>query len=131
MTAPVALQTRRDDVSKCLSKSIVTPKAIFDQLSKSDPQITLAQIKHDLRWMTKNSRKWLAGHALHGFVFSTQNTLEQLRDIELELQSMRTTAQDIPEKLAIIHELKDTINMRWVLEGEGPTLMTLTKRDAT
>ena len=80
--------------------------------------------------MTTNSRKWLAGHALHGFVFSTQNTLAQLRDIELDLQVMRIEAKDISEKLAIIHELKDTINMRWVLEGEGPTLMTLTKRDA-
>ncbi len=131
MTKQVVLQKRRDEISKCLAKSIVTPSTIFTQLSKSNPEITLAQIKHDLRWMTKNSQKWLSGHALHGFVFSTQNTLEQLRDIELELQSMRTQAQDIPEKLSIIHELKDTINMRWVLEGEGPTLMTLTKRDAT
>lgn len=124
-TAALTLQ-RRDKVSLCLAKSITTPTGILKQIIKDNPDVTISQVKHDLAWMRKNSKKWLSGHALEGYVFSTQNTLEQLKDIEQELQSIRTQAVGIDEKLAVLRELRDTINMRWVMEGDGPTLMALT-----
>lgn len=86
-------------------------------------KIPLTDVKNDLKWMRTNSRTWLSDHALNGFVFATQNTIEQLLDIEVELQSLRSKESDIELKLKIIKELKDTINMRWVIQGDGPTLM--------
>lgn len=106
---------------------MTTPMQIYKQLSKQKDwqHISVGDVRNDLYWMKKNSRKWLSGHALEGFVFSTQQTLEQLRDIELELQSLRSVTSDVSTKLSIIHELKDTINMRWAMEGDGPALMAL------
>jgi len=127
MTTSTATTKRREAVSRCLQKSLTSPSLIFNQLKNEERwhDIQLSQITNDLYWMRKNSAKWLSGHALSGYVFSTQQTLEQFRDIELELQSMRQKTTVISEKISILHELKDTINMRWVIEGEGQALMAI------
>ena len=112
------VRERREKISMCLAKSITSPKAI-----EKETGIPAMTVSNDLKWMKKNSTKWLSGHALNGYVFETQQTIEQLRDIELELQKMRQDAKDNETKIKIIHELKDVINMRWVIQGDGPTLM--------
>lgn len=112
------IMKRREEIGKCLAKSITTPLAIVKQTN-----IPLSTVRNDLHWMRKNSRKWLSGHALDGYIFNTKNTIEQLQDIELELQALRSNETDVDRKLKIMHELRETINMRWVIEGDGPTLM--------
>ena len=102
-----------------MAKSITTPSAIANQLKDVD----IETIKNDLKWMRKNSRVVLSGNTLEGYIFETHNTIEQLRDIELELQSLRSTEKETETKLKIIHELKEVINMRWVLHGDGLTLL--------
>lgn len=131
MATILKTERRRKEVSKCLAKSLTTPTQIFNNFQQYEnlQDIPLSAIKNDLYWMKKNSRRWLSDHAIDGFIFSTQNTLDQLRDIELELQKLRQETMDVSEKLSIIHELKETINMRWVMEGDGPTLMALSKFD--
>lgn len=110
---------RRERISIVLAKSITTPSAIANQLKDVD----IETIKNDLKWMRKNSRVVLSGNTLEGYIFETHNTIEQLRDIELELQSLRSTEKETETKLKIIHELKEVINMRWVLHGDGLTLL--------
>jgi len=116
-TQTLVLQ-RRHRISELLAKSVTKPQAICKKLD-----LPMATVKNDLKWMRKNSRIWLSGHALNGYVFETQQTIEQLRDIEEELQEMRKNESQPLIKLRIISELKEVINMRWVIEGEGPTLM--------
>lgn len=118
MVTHTEILDRRNKISLCLAKSMNKPSDIARNL-----KIPLDTVRNDLHWMSKNSTKWLSGHALHGYVFETQQTIEQLRDIELELQSMRQDTKDAEIKIKIIHELKDVINVRWVIQGEGPTLM--------
>ena len=122
---------RRNKISTALAKSVTSPKEIADTL-KLDP----VTVRNDLRWMRKESRKWLKGWTLDGYVFATKNTVAQLEDIEKDLQVMRQkysehkdeeTGELTPEKpelkVKILHELKDVINTRWVLQGEGPVRM--------
>jgi len=118
LTSQADVQRRREAISRCLAKSITSPSLIAKQTN-----LELSQVKNDLVWMRKNAKTWLTGHALDGYVFETKNTIDQLKDIEVELQKMRTEAPNTDEKIKIIHELKDTINMRWVIQGDGPTLM--------
>ena len=80
-------------------------------------------VKNDLRWMKRNAHVTLAGHALDGYIFETKNTIDQLKDIEHELQALRSKEQDLDKKLKILHELKEVINMRWVIHGDGLTLL--------
>lgn len=112
---------RRNKVSKLLAKSVIKPADIACNIG-----VEVKAINNDLEWLKKNSSKVLDKYALDNYVFQTINTIEQLRDIELELQSMRqnTTGK---EKIMVIHELKDTINLRWQIEGDGLTNLHMTK----
>ena len=69
----------------------------------------------------------MANHTLDGYVFETKNTIDQLQDIEMELQVLRSNISNLDQKLKIIRELVSVINMRWVIQGDGPTLMNLKK----
>ena len=73
--------------------------------------------------MKKTAKSSLAGHALDGYIFETRNTIDQLKDIEHERQALRSKETDLEKKLKIIHELKELINMRWVIHGDGLTLL--------
>lgn len=118
MSTKVEVKNRREQISLCLAKSMTSPSMIAKQL-----KLDVKTVDNDLRFMRKNARKWLSGHTLDGYVFETQKTIDQLKDIELELQEMRNKEPDVEKKLKIIHELKDVINVRWVIQGDGPTLM--------
>jgi len=109
---------RREQVSICLSKSMTSTKMIAAQIGATVPQVD-----NDLRWMRKSSRKWLSGHTLDGYIFETRKAIDQISDIIMDLQAMRSKENDIDRKLRIMHELADKINMKWVMQGDGPTLM--------
>jgi len=109
---------RRNQVSICLAKSMTTPAQIAKHIDAP-----VSTIKNDLHWMRKNSRKWLSGHTLDGYIWETQKTIDQLSDLIFELQALRSTEKDVDRKLRIMHELADKINMKWVILGDGPTLM--------
>lgn len=111
---------RRNQVSICLAKSMTTPMQIAKHLNAP-----VTTVKNDLRWMRKNSRKWLSGHTLDGYIWETQKTIDQLSDVIFELQALRSNEKDVDRKLRIIHELADKINMKWVILGDGPTLMNI------
>lgn len=118
MTTKTEVISRREKVSLCLSKSMTSAAQISKHLG-----VEYKTIENDLYWMRKNSRKWLSGHTLDGYIFSTKNTIEQMKDMELQLQSMRSLEKDPKILLMIIRQLTEVINMRWVMEGDGPTLM--------
>ena len=118
MATQAEILERRNKVSLCLAKSMNKPSDIARNL-----KVPLDTVRNDLFWMKKNSPKWLSGHALNGYIFETQQTIEQLRDMELELQAMRQDETNREIKIKIIHELKEVVNMRWVIQGDGPTLM--------
>jgi len=111
---------RREQVSLCLSKSMISPTQIAQQIGAP-----VSKVKNDLHWMRTNAKTWLSGHTLDGYVFETKKTIDQLQDIELELQSMRSKTTDPDEKLKIMKQLIDVINTRWVIQGDGPTLMNM------
>jgi hypothetical protein len=134
MTTQYETKLRRDKVSECLSKGLHSPALIVKKLEKDfkippgDHQKFYKRIDNDLRWMRKDSIQWLQGHTLDGYVYETRMAISQLRDIESELQEMREKQKEggeIPDRLKIMAELKDTINLRWVMQGDGPTLMNL------
>jgi hypothetical protein len=114
------VKKRREQISLCLSKSVTSPKGISEQT-----KIEMKTVENDLYWMRKHSSKWLSNHTLDGYVFETQQTIEQLKDIEFELQSLRSKEKNLDKKLKIIGELTQVINMRWVIQGDGPTFMHL------
>ena len=118
MTTKAATVQRRQKISLCLAKSMTSPQMIAKNLKLTEKEVT-----NDLYWMRKNAKVWLSGHTLDGYVFETQKTIEQMKDLELELQEMRNHETNTLTKLKIIHELKDVINTRWVIQGDGPTLM--------
>ncbi len=124
MTDQKAVQKRREQISLCLQKSITTPKQIAKQTG-----LDTGTIANDLFWMQKKMQKWLSGHTLDGYIFETKNTIDQLKDIEMELQKKRQDYVKLDDKifayLLIIKELKNTINMRWQIQGDGPTFMNL------
>lgn len=130
MTATQVIKLRRERISFCLAKSMTSPIQIAIQLNapdkegkKPDVLVEAKTISNDLAWMKKNSIKWLSGWALDGYVFETQNTIQVLKDFEIQLQSIRSKASSTDEIIKIIHELKEVVNMRWVMQGEGPALM--------
>jgi len=120
MTKQSIVQERREKVSLCLAKSMTRVEDIARQIN-ADPK----DIHNDLYWMRKNSRKWLSNHTLDGYIFETRRTIDQLQDIELELQSMRSKTTSIDDKLKIMRQLTEVINLRWVIQGDGPTLMNI------
>jgi len=120
MASAAKTMARREQVSICLAKSMSSPSQIAKQLNEP-----VSKIKNDLHWMKKNSKVWLSGHTLDGYIFETRKTIDQLQDIELELQSLRSTHQNLDDKLKIIKQLAEIINMRWVIQGDGPTLMNM------
>jgi hypothetical protein len=109
---------RREKISLVLAKSITNPTDISKQTG-----LKVDDVKNDLRWMKRNAHVTLAGHALDGYIFETKNTIDQLKDIEHELQALRSKETDLDKKLKILHELKEVINMRWVIHGDGLTLL--------
>ena len=115
------VKKRRERISLCLQKSITSPLLIARELG-----LRVATVSNDLHWMKVQSLKWLSGHTLDGYVFETKNTIEQFKDIEMDLQNMRKNAT-LEEKLKIFHVLIPLINMRWVMQGDGPTLMNARK----
>jgi len=112
------VRKRREHISLCLQKSLTSPSLIAKQLG-----LPVRTIANDLYWMKKQSLIWLAGHTLEGYVYETQLTIEQLKDIELDLQQMRQDEKDPMKKKSIMMSLVEVINIRWVIQGEGPTYM--------
>ncbi len=121
----------RDKISKLLAKSVTRPSDISTML-----KMDLKTVNNDLMFMRNNSRKWLAGYAAAGYVQVTKQTIEQMNDLEIELQQMRqdltpakeqppSTTTEMETRLHVIKELRETINTRWVIEGNGPTMMQL------
>lgn len=113
---------RRNKVSQMLAKSISKPSDLAKTLD-----LDVKDVQNDLYWMRKESKPWLSGYALDGYVFVTRNSIAQLEDIEVELQEMRQKLKkadgDKTMRLRVMGELRETINTRWVMQGEGPTLM--------
>jgi len=83
------------------------------------------KIYADLKWIRKNSRKWLDSWALDGYTECTKITIDQLERMERNLQKIITDSDDPKITLGAYKELRETINLRWVVQGEGPTLMNL------
>jgi len=83
------------------------------------------KIYHDLKWIRKNSRKWLDSWALDGYTECTKVTIDQLERMERKLQTIIDEADDPRIALSAYKELRETVNLRWVVQGEGPTLMNL------
>jgi len=115
---------RRNDISRLMAKSVVRPEDIAKHL-----KINVKTVYEDFKYFKNNSKKWLYGYANEGYVFVTRQTIDSLYDIELELQQLRQKAITQDDKLKVIRELRETINTRWVMQGEGPTLMALKKNN--
>lgn len=115
---------RRESISRLMAKSVTRPEDISKSL-----KIEITTVYADLKYFKKESEKWLYGFANEGYVFVTKQTIDSLYDIEVDLQQMRQQATTPEEKLKIIRELRETINTRWVIQGEGPTLMALQKKN--
>ncbi len=116
------VKKRRERISLCLQKSVTYPSLIARELG-----LSVATVSNDLHWMKIQSLKWLSEHTLDGYIFETQITIEKLKYIEMKLQDMIKTATTHKIKLKIIHELIPLINMIWVMQGDGPTLMNARK----
>ncbi len=124
---------RRNTLSNYIARSVTNAPDLARMA-----HVPYETVRNDLKWMSKNSKHWLSGWSLHGFVFATKNTIEQLESIELELQSRRADMIqaekdkkpfELEQYLKVLHELKDVINLRWAIQGEGPTLMYLKSMD--
>jgi len=118
LTTKTVTTKRRLKISNCLAKSMVKPSDIAQQL-----KIPVKTVKNDLGWMRKNSIQWLHKHTLDGYVHATQQTIEQLQDIEEELQKMRKDERNVMKKKSIMMSLVEVINIRWVIQGDGPTYL--------
>jgi len=115
---------RRTLISDYLAKSVTKPSELSKQTG-----IPVKTVKNDLDHMRKNSIKWLHKHTLDGYVHATQQTIDQLQDIESELQEMRNKlAKDdegaVLKRKAILVALVDVINIRWMIQGDGPTYLS-------
>lgn len=115
---------RRESISRLMAKSVVRPEDIAKNL-----KLDVKTVYNDLKYFKKKSVKWLYGYANEGYVFVTKQTIDSLYDIELELQQLRQKATTLDAKLKVIRELRETINTRWVIQGEGPTIMALMKNN--
>lgn len=119
------VHARRTQVAKLMAKSVTKAEDIA-RLGK----MNIKDVNNDLTFLRKASEKWLYGFANEGYVFVTKQTIDSLYDIEMELQQLRQSADGIDDKLKVLKELRDTINTRWVIQGEGPTLMQLRKTES-
>lgn len=113
---------RRNNITRLMAKSVVRPEDIAKNL-----KLDVKTVYDDFKYFKKDSKKWLYGYANEGYVFVTRQTIDSLYDIELELQQLRQNAKTQDDKLKVIRELRETINTRWVIQGEGPTIMALMK----
>jgi len=85
----------------------------------------VTQVYKDLHYIRKSSRKWLDSWALDGYTQATKTTIDQLERMEQDLNQIIQDEDDMKLKLKAYAELRETINLRWVVQGEGPTLMNL------
>lgn len=139
MTTKDEAKIRRERISLCIQKGMHSPVQIANNLKKEfqvpDEKKWLMTINNDIKWFKKQAMPWLDDYGLAGFVFETRNAIEQLKDIEMELQEMRqkeakkTDKDSVRRRITILSELRETINTRWVVQGEGPTLMNLQRAD--
>jgi len=120
MSSKLEVKERRDGVQLELAKCNYKPDDIAHVLN-----CTVKSVYNDLQFIRKDSRKWLDGWALDGYTEATHTTIEQLKLIEKNLQDFIRMTKDDKLRLKAIAELRETINLRWVVQGEGPTLMNL------
>ena len=111
---------RRKQVSNELAKHNYKAEDIAKAIKEP-----VEKIYHDLKWIRKDSRKWLDGWALDGYTECTKVTIDQLERMERNLQDIISNSGDERIILGAFRELRETINLRWVVQGEGPTLMNL------
>jgi len=111
---------RRKQVNNELAKHNYKAEDIATALKEP-----VEKIYHDLKWIRKNSRKWLDSWALDGYTEATKTTIDQLERMERNLQKIINDSDDERIILGAYRELRETVNLRWVVQGEGPTLMNL------
>ncbi len=111
---------RRKQVNNELAKHNYKAEDIAKALKEP-----VEKIYHDLKWIRKNSRKWLDSWALDGYTEATKTTIDQLERMERNLQTIIDESDDEKIILRAYAELRETVNLRWVVQGEGPTLMNL------
>lgn len=111
---------RRKQVSNELAKHNYKAEDIAKAIKEP-----VEKIYHDLKWIRKDSRKWLDSWALDGYTECTKVTIDQLERMERDLHTIISEEDDPKIVLRAYAELRETINLRWVVQGEGPTLMNL------
>ena len=120
MASKLQIKQRRDGVQLELAKHNYKPESIADKL-----KCEVKAVYNDLQYIRKDSHRWLDGWALDGYTEATRTTIEQLQRMENELSEFIKLTDDPKLKLKAVNELRETINLRWVVQGEGPTLMNL------
>ncbi len=88
-------------------------------------KVPVKAVYNDLQFIRKDAKVWLDEWALDGYTQATRLTIEQLQRMEKELTEFIQLTSDPRLKLKAVNELRETINLRWVVQGEGPTLMNL------
>lgn len=111
---------RRKQVSNELAKHNYKAEDIAKSL-----KVEVKYIYSDLKAIRKDAKKWLDGWALDGYTDCTKTTIDQLERMERNLQVIISESGDPKIILRAYAELRETINLRWVVQGEGPTLMNL------
>ena len=113
---------RRNKVALAMAKSVTKPQAIAESIGE-DVGVIYDGIAH----LKKQATPWLDDLAFTGFVWECKNAIDKLKDIEVELQSLRQNTNNLDDKLRVIHELEYNINLQMETLGNGPTLMALKK----
>lgn len=114
------VQFRRKQVNNELAKHNYKAEDIAKAIKEP-----VEKIYHDLKWIRKDSRKWLDAWALDGYTECVKVTIDQLELMERNLHHIIANSSDERIVLGAYRELRETINLRWVVQGEGPTLMNL------
>jgi len=114
------IKERREGVQLELSKHNYKADAIATEL-----KCPVKAVYNDLQFIRKDSQTWLDEWALDGYALATRTTIEQLQRMEKELTEFIKLTSDPKLKLKAVNELRETINLRWVVQGEGPTLINL------
>ena len=120
MASKLQIKQRREGVQLELSKHNYKPDSIAQFLD-----CPVKAVYNDLQFIRKDSHRWLDEWALDGYTEATRTTIEQLQRMERELSEFIKLTSDAKLKLRAVFELRETINLRWVVQGEGPTLMNL------
>jgi len=113
---------RRNKVALAMAKSVTKPQAIAESIGED-----VGVIYDDIAHLKKQATPWLDDLAFTGFVWECKNAIDKLKDIEVELQSLRQNTNNLDDKLRVIHELEYNINLQMETLGNGPTLMALKK----